>query len=154
MNTYWNPKARPYKVGKNRRIADYEAVRSRYIAGETCQEIADSLGVSRNRINQITSDVSRPGARLPVERWKVESQKKAIIKAIRSGKSAPEVCRLMGLSCSALYRLVKCREIRPPKSTMHGELSSYRNGGCRCEKCCKANTDYCRKMRYERNNQQ
>lgn len=150
--TRWNAEARPYKVGKARRIADYGAVRSRYDAGETCQEIADTLGCSRSRIAQIVSDITRPGARLPVNKLKIEQSKKKIETAIRAGRTISEISKLMGISQSEMSHLIRVRLIRPANQTLHGTVASYNHGGCRCEKCRTAFADYTRNRRHARQN--
>lgn len=147
--TQWNAEARPYKVGKARRIADYDAVRARYSVGETCQEIGDSLGCTRSRIAQIVSDIVRPAVRLPVEKSKIENSIKEIKEALRSGRSATEICQSMGLSRSALYRVIRVRTGKPPIHNQHGTTACY-SSGCPCEQCCIANTTYHRRMRSER----
>jgi uncharacterized protein (UPF0335 family) len=142
MSTKWNPKARPYKVGKHRRIADYEAVRSRYNAGETCQEIADTLGCTRSRISQIVSDIARPGARLPVEKSKVESNIKEIKKELRRGVSAIQVARSMGLSVRQLRSVIPVKDTKRKKVYPHGDINRFRYNECRCDRCRKAYNAY------------
>lgn len=132
---------RAYSVGVRRRVADYNVVRMRYEAGETCQEIGDSLGVSRQRVAQIIKDIARPGGRLPVEGMRIDLHAEEIEKALRSGQSGSSVAQSLGVSATLLRRKIKVKAINPPKRTIHGTVQRY-NCGCRCEDCIEVHRIY------------
>jgi predicted transcriptional regulator len=141
---------RSYKVGKHRRIADYDAVRARYEAGETGQEIADSIGVTRQRIAKIVADIARPGARLPVEKSKVEANMEEIKRRLLQGITGAEIARSMGLSVRQLRAVISTQESRRKRIHPHGTINRFNANGCRCDKCREAYNAYHNARYHER----
>ena len=137
------------KVHGNRKV-DPEKVR-KLIEGRTLQEVADMVGVCRQRISQIVGPTGRSRARRPVKTMRLKENRAKIEKMFRAGATVADVLNKFEVGEQVLYRAGMAKfSIVMPQADKHGTRSCYMNRSCRCSECKAANCEYVKMFRKKR----
>jgi hypothetical protein len=129
-----------------------EALRAEYLAGSTCQGMADRYGCAKSTMARILEPVLRPRGwalrEQALHRRRVESiyqgsgRRQQLYQLVtETGLTVPEAGAQLGISSTAasrmMHRYVAATGLpwpRKPIALRHGAMR-YKRDGCRCETC-------------------
>lgn len=132
---------------------DKAKIRAMMDEGRTAADVAKIVGVSEQRIYQVTGNLNRPnGARFryPAQRKRIIENLSLINTRLRRGESLSAIARDLKVGVAALRRKTKVR--RPYRWKEHGNPQAYAHG-CRCRKCRAANAERGRNYRKNKREQ-
>ena len=78
---------------------DKDTIRQRRQDGDTLQQIADSYGVSRQYVHQVTGDIPRALLHHPLQ--------PEVLRLYQEGKSCVSIAKELAIKCNSVHRMVR-----------------------------------------------
>lgn len=127
---------------KTRKQAQLEKIQTGYQTGKTLVELGAELKISHTRVQQLAAEIGLKFS----DRMKLsQGQKDAIVAMWNEGFTKVQISKNLGIHYDKFISLLPAG-LNPKTKASHGTCSLYR-GGCRCDLCRKANTEYFREFR-------